>query len=302
MNTDLTIKEIRSARRQHIFTITGETDRGYVVRCFRMPKGGPPILLSQARECVRPRTARRRAVELVRAALCRAHVSLPIVLLLLTTFTLLGCGGAPFSALPSTVTDPSDAASAVADTRPTDAPSPSSLPDAADSSPLPDAAPPACLPQGLVSSTPGGADFRIAFTLTTSASGSTYALLSQGPSCPPPNTPPATVPSPFWAITLDSSGGLTASTGDGFSAADGVFVESGSAVNDGRAHEVVFARTGGKIGIWVDGNIDSSLAPDGYEWVALAPLEVGVSACPATAEDLGNHGVVRDVCVTGSGS
>jgi|HubBroStandDraft_2_1064218.scaffolds.fasta_scaffold244595_4 hypothetical protein len=70
MKDDLTDAEVRSARRRHIFTITRETERGFRVSCYRLRRDdGAPALLSESRECVRPRTARRYATQLVREAL-----------------------------------------------------------------------------------------------------------------------------------------------------------------------------------------------------------------------------------------
>ena len=70
MKDDLTSAELRLARRRHIFTITLETERGYIVTCNRLPAGGGElVILSQAPECVRPSTARRYGARLVRMAL-----------------------------------------------------------------------------------------------------------------------------------------------------------------------------------------------------------------------------------------
>ena len=66
---NLTAAEVRAASKRGIFTITRETDRGYVVKCLRLQRVGPPILLSESKECVRPSTARRYGTELVRAQL-----------------------------------------------------------------------------------------------------------------------------------------------------------------------------------------------------------------------------------------
>jgi hypothetical protein len=63
--------ELARARRRGLFTVTLETTRGYVVRLFALRRGQPTLLRS-SRECVRPRTARRYATALVRAALRNA--------------------------------------------------------------------------------------------------------------------------------------------------------------------------------------------------------------------------------------
>jgi hypothetical protein len=66
---NLTTKEVVRARALGIFTITADTERGYVVTVFRSKNGAEPVRLSQSGECVRPRTARRYATQLVRNAL-----------------------------------------------------------------------------------------------------------------------------------------------------------------------------------------------------------------------------------------
>lgn len=70
MNDRLSTAEVQQALKRGIFTITTETARGYVVTCFRTSSAGAaPTRLSQSKECVRPRTARRYGESLVRAAL-----------------------------------------------------------------------------------------------------------------------------------------------------------------------------------------------------------------------------------------
>lgn len=67
---ELTQSEVRRALRRGVFTVTSETDGGYYVTVFAMRDGGSaPVRLGQSRVCVRPRTARRYATALVRAAL-----------------------------------------------------------------------------------------------------------------------------------------------------------------------------------------------------------------------------------------
>ena len=67
---DLTPAEVKSAHKRGIFTITTETERGYYVTVFGKRDGiGIIVRLGQSKECVRPRTARRYGMRLVRAAL-----------------------------------------------------------------------------------------------------------------------------------------------------------------------------------------------------------------------------------------
>lgn len=75
--------EVTKAKKRGLFTVTVETDRGYRVQLFSLRKGVPRFLQS-SRECVRPRTARRYAILLVRAALA---------------MIMIGCGGVPFTTL-----------------------------------------------------------------------------------------------------------------------------------------------------------------------------------------------------------
>jgi hypothetical protein len=52
-----------------LFTITVETARGYRVVLLRSQRGRSSLRVAQSRECVRPGTARRYGVMLVRSAI-----------------------------------------------------------------------------------------------------------------------------------------------------------------------------------------------------------------------------------------
>jgi hypothetical protein len=65
----LTDNEVCLARKHGIFTVTSETASGYYVTCFQMVAFGPPVRLSQSKECIRPSTARRYSERLVRDAM-----------------------------------------------------------------------------------------------------------------------------------------------------------------------------------------------------------------------------------------
>jgi hypothetical protein len=131
-------------------------------------------------------------------------------------------------------------------------------------------------------------DFRIRFTLTTTASGLTLALVGQRTGC--------TTTSVFWDVTLSSAGGIVASTGDGVSA-DSVFIEAGSAVNDGLPHEIVIVRSGGKLWYTLDGVVNSAMAADPYVIGRLPALTLGTSSCSGTTP-LAGHGTLTNLCIT----
>ncbi len=147
-----------------------------------------------------------------------------------------------------------------------------------------DVAPPACT---MDLSNVGNVDFHISFTISTSATGVTVALLSQRSGC--------VTTSPFWDVTLSSTGGVTLSTGDGSGTT--YFVEAGNAVNDGQPHRVVVQRVAGLISYWRDGVLGSSMSPDPDAFGALPALATGTSACMGTVP-LTGHGTLTNLCIT----
>ena len=134
----------------------------------------------------------------------------------------------------------------------------------------------------------GGGDFRVSFTIETTASGGTYALVNQRSGCD--------MASAWWDVTLTTTGGIELATDDG-SGASYVFVQSGAAVNDGAPHTVVAARTNGSIWLSKDGVVDSVATPDSYSFGPLPPLTLGSSACSAESP-LSSRGTITNLCLT----
>jgi hypothetical protein len=134
----------------------------------------------------------------------------------------------------------------------------------------------------------GTGDFRISFTLTTTESGLTIALLSQRTGCDQSST--------FWDVSLSPTAGIVAATDDGV-AAHYTFVEAGSAMNDGRPHKIDVIRRDGKLWYEHDGAIDSVQTSDSYAFGTFPPLVLGSSACVGTTPAAG-YATISDVCIT----
>jgi hypothetical protein len=151
--------------------------------------------------------------------------------------------------------------------------------------PVPDAGTPAVCVNTL--SNVGTGDFRIAFSLTTTASGVTIGLLSQRTGC--------TMSTPFWDVTLSATGAIVASTDDG-DANHYAFAVSGTAVNDGQTHRIVVTRAHGALWISSDGAVISAMSPDPYAIGALPPW-TGPDQCSGT-QPLVGYGVLTNVCLS----
>ncbi len=134
----------------------------------------------------------------------------------------------------------------------------------------------------------GTGDFTIRFTLTTNETGMTLALLNQRLGCDQMST--------FWDVTLSPTGDIVVATDDGI-AADYVSVQAGTAVNDGKAHQIAVIRRTGKLWITADGAVVSAMTADPYLFATLSSLANGTSACmgvtPAAA-----YAVIANVCLT----
>jgi len=134
----------------------------------------------------------------------------------------------------------------------------------------------------------GMGDFSIRFTLTTNETGMTLALLNQRLGCDQMST--------FWDITLSPTGDVVVATDDGI-AADYVIVQAGSALNDGKAHQVAVIRRTGKLWITADGAVISPMTPDAHTFATLSSLAIGTSTCmgvtPAAA-----YAVIANLCLT----
>jgi hypothetical protein len=173
---------------------------------------------------------------------------------------------------------------------------PPTMPDAAAEAGLPEAAAeagPACLStlSGI-----GTGDFRISFTLTTTNTTLTLALVNQRANCACTGASNCSSPSTFWDVVVDSSGGIIATTDDG-SGASYVDVEAGNSVNDGKAHQIVIARTAGMLTYSSDGVVHSSEVADAYSFGAFPSLTIGSDVC-STTTPLTGHGTLTDLCIT----
>lgn len=218
----------------------------------------------------------------------RSPSALPLCLAAIAV--LAGACGPAFSAAPAD--ELRDASGSTGDAGDAPAPAPDAAQDAPDdpgptldASDAADAPAPHCLTD---LSGVGTRDFHIAFSLMTTASGSTYALLSQRASCD-------TSSGVSWDVTLQPLGGVELATEDG-TAASYAFVEAGDSVNDGKSHRIVVARTNGALWYSDDGVIRSSMTPDAASFGTFgAALAIGSSACSSEAP---LAGAVSDVCIT----
>lgn len=138
----------------------------------------------------------------------------------------------------------------------------------------------------------GTGDFRVTFTLTTTAHVN-VSLLSQRIGCDQSSM--------LWSVSLSYTGQIAAATDDGMAAHWAATIEANS-VADGKLHTIVFARTSGKIWISRDGVVDSVPVDDPYLLGALAPLQIGTDACSTSmggnfwsAQKAG--AVISNVCI-----
>jgi hypothetical protein len=212
--------------------------------------------------------------------LSKGHAAAMKTLLAVLAMVLVGCGGSAFS-----VGEGDDGGGdVVVRADGDDAGMHVAVPDAAMEAAPPEAAEadagPACLS---TLSNVGTNDFRIAFTLTTTAKMST-ALVNQRSTC---------TASTEWDVFMSPGGGIEFETDDGVSA-DRVFVIGGGPVNDGQPHKIVAARTNGQIWVQTDDGIRSQLIPDPYAIDALPPLVEGSDPCTETVVLVGT---IADLCV-----
>jgi hypothetical protein len=143
---------------------------------------------------------------------------------------------------------------------------------------------PACLS---TLSNVGTADFQIAFTLTTTATG-LVALVNQRAGCDMTST--------WWDVNMQN-GAIGAATN--IDPGGNVPVGLSAPVNDGQPHKIVVARTSGQLWYSIDSMPRSSGAPDPYAFGAFPPLAIGTDACPGyTALD--GQGTISDLCITSS--
>jgi hypothetical protein len=151
-----------------------------------------------------------------------------------------------------------------------------------------DVAPPTCVTD---LSNVGTGDFQIAFTLTTTETVTTLALVNQRTGCDETSS--------FWDVTISNTGGIVFATDDG-SAASYAFVEAGNSINDGNPHHVVVSRTTAGIALSADGTAVSSTTPDPYAFGTFPTLNVGTNGCSglSPATPLAGHGTLTDLCIS----
>ena len=133
----------------------------------------------------------------------------------------------------------------------------------------------------------GTGDFLIAFTLTTTNTTQTLAIVNQRAGCDQTSV--------WWDVNLDSAGGIGFGTCDGPGACAGV--SAGNSVNDGLPHRIVIARAAGAISYSRDGVVGSAVVPDAYSFGAFgAALTIGNDACGSTP--LTGNGTLTELCIT----
>ena len=136
----------------------------------------------------------------------------------------------------------------------------------------------------------GAADFHISFTLATDAGAVDMALLNQRMGCDETST--------WWDVSYipstGTTGGLTAATDDG---THYVIAEqaTGGAVDDGKPHRIVVARTSGQLGFSVDGVAAAGPAADPYSFGPMPPLQIGTDECPGFGPTIGS---ITNLCIT----
>jgi formylglycine-generating enzyme required for sulfatase activity len=135
----------------------------------------------------------------------------------------------------------------------------------------------------------GTGDFRIAFTVTTTAR-MNVALLSQRIGCDQSSM--------LWGVTLNYNGQIAAATADGV-AGHWAATTGANSVADGRPHAIVFVRTSGKIWISRDGVVDSIPVDDPYSLGALPPLRIGTDdGCLGFWSAQVAGAVISNVCIS----
>lgn len=136
----------------------------------------------------------------------------------------------------------------------------------------------------------GTADFRIAFTITTTATAGTgSAVINQRAVCGA---------SHFWDVRMTGAGHLVIETDSGTLGADyTTFISTGAAVNDGSPHDIVLKRTSGTLTCTIDG-VASGSASSASSFAALAAVKTGTDVCTGVDGTVALVGSVTKVCVS----
>jgi hypothetical protein len=132
----------------------------------------------------------------------------------------------------------------------------------------------------------GLGDFRIAFTVSTTATAQT-PLINQRPSC---------ANGQMWDVRMGTRGEIGVEVDDGAGHYT-VLYSSAVAVNDGLHHAVVVRRTSGTITITVDGVLVGTGASSA-NLGALTALLIGADPCVGVDGTTAFAGSLTDVCVS----
>jgi hypothetical protein len=131
----------------------------------------------------------------------------------------------------------------------------------------------------------GTADFRVAFTIRTTAQVGS-AVINQRAECSHGS---------FWGVRTGPGGAIGVETDDG--AHYTVLVSNGATrINDGAPHRVTIARENGTLAIGVD-NDPPALASSAASFGLLAPLKTGEDPCDGVDGTVPLDGAVTDVAL-----
>jgi hypothetical protein len=138
----------------------------------------------------------------------------------------------------------------------------------------------------------GLGDFRIAFTIQTSASTGS-AVVNQRGNC---------AAGIYWDVRMQPGGALTLETDNNTLRPAGYTNLPGTIpVNDGASHDVVITRTGGVLAIRVDGTLDptdaGATSTATFDTTLGGVLRIGTDVCDGVDGTVALVGTVTNVCV-----
>ena len=146
----------------------------------------------------------------------------------------------------------------------------------------------------------GTGDFQISFTLTTTETVLTLALVSQRGDClcvgPGSYCP---VPSTFWDVVLQAGAIVAITAAD--SAGSYVSIRSDSLVADGRPHHITVGRTNGAFWQEIDGIRAGNSVSNPHSFEVFPALSVGADKCETAASattPLADHGTLAELCLS----
>jgi hypothetical protein len=138
----------------------------------------------------------------------------------------------------------------------------------------------------------GLGDFRIAFTIQTSATVGS-AVVNQRGNC---------AAGIYWDVRMQANGALAIETDNNTLRPAGYTILGGTIpINDGATHGVVITRTGGLLAIRVDGVLDptdaGATSTATFDTTLGAPLRIGTDVCDGIDGTVALSGTVTSVCV-----